>query len=58
MPESMIYNHTDYMKECGIDLEIISKTMRLLTILQEIILTLAREKLRPKTNSPTNRSNA
>jgi hypothetical protein len=40
MPESMIYKHTDYMKECGIDLQVIMRTMRLLTVLQEITLTL------------------
>jgi len=34
MPESMIYKHTDYMKECGIELDVIMRATRLLTVLQ------------------------
>jgi hypothetical protein len=36
----MIYKHTDYMKECGIDMDVIMRTIRLLAMLQDITATL------------------
>ncbi len=51
-----MYKHADYMKECGIELEVIARTMRLLTVLQEITLALEREKMRVAGNGQSDRS--